>query len=50
MLLTRFVLPLAGEVSTAPAPVTSSGEFGMDVQPAPDTQGAPDKTTDNGQG
>jgi hypothetical protein len=50
MLLTRFVLPLAGEVSTAPAPVTSSGEFGMDVQPAPDTQGAPDETTDNGQG
>ena len=50
MLLTRFVLPLAGEASTAPAPVTSSGEFGMDVQPAPDTQGAPDETTDNGQG
>ena len=50
MLLTRFVLPLAGEVSTAPAPVTSSGEFGMDVQPAPDTQGAPDETTDNGLG
>ena len=50
LLVTRFVLPLAGEASTAPAPVTSSGEFGMDVQPAPDTQGAPDETTDNGQG
>ena len=50
MLLTRFVLPLAGEASTAPSPVASSSEFGMDVQPAPDTQGAPNETTDNGQG
>jgi hypothetical protein len=48
MLLTRFVLPLAGEASTAPSPVASSSEFGMDVQPAPDAHCAPNEPTGEG--
>ena len=43
-----LLLPSAGDTSTAAAPVTSSGEVGLDMQLLLDVQSVPGEPADDG--